>query len=135
MFTYHTTVQLHQTDAAGILFFGRFFFLAHDAYQAFVESHGLGFAKVLNEGEFLLPIVHAEADFKAPLQVGDKVAVKLRTESVGDSSFVLAYDLVKLDGSSAGTVKTVHVWVDRKTFAKQPLPDWVRRALTANQVK
>lgn len=129
MFTYHTTVQLHQTDAAGILFFGRYFFLAHDAYQAFVESLGLGFAKVLDEGEFLLPIVHAEADFKAPLVVGERVTVKLRVESVGTSSFVLAYEVLKGDGSLSGTVKTAHVWVERKSFAKQPLPDWVRQAL------
>ncbi|MEW6050652.1 MAG: thioesterase family protein [Candidatus Zixiibacteriota bacterium] len=129
MFTHHTTVQLHQTDAAGILFFGRFFFLAHDAYQAYIESKGLGFAKILDQGLFLLPIVHAEADYKAPLRVGDKVTVRLRAETIGTTSFILAYELTKEDGAMAGTVKTVHVWVDRKTFEKQPLPEWVKGAL------
>jgi len=32
-FRYETSVKLHQTDAAGIMFFGQMFFVAHDAYS------------------------------------------------------------------------------------------------------
>jgi 1,4-dihydroxy-2-naphthoyl-CoA hydrolase len=64
-----TTVKLYDTDAAGIMFFGNYLRVAHDAYQAYLESCGFSFAEALNEGKLLIPIVHAEADYIQALAV------------------------------------------------------------------
>jgi 1,4-dihydroxy-2-naphthoyl-CoA hydrolase len=129
MFTYPTTVKLHQTDAAGLLFFGNYFTLAHDAYQAFVEEAGFSFSKILNETEFLAPIVHAEGDYNTPLFVGDKVTIRVKAENIGSTSFTLAYEIVGARGEEIAKVTTVHVWVSRTDMQKRPLPDWLRDAL------
>lgn len=129
MFSYPTSVKLHQTDAAGLLFFGNYFTLAHDAYQAFVESTGYSFAKILNDTEYLAPIVHAEGDYKAPLFVGDKVTVHLKADNIGTTSFTLGYEMVGARGEAIAKVSTVHVWVSRTDMQKRPLPDWLRAAL------
>jgi len=129
MYNFMTSVKLHDTDMAGFLFFGHQFKIAHDAYEDFMEAVGLGFARLLHNAEFLLPIAHAEADYTAVLQVGDKLKVQVRAVNIGETSFTLAYNLVGIDGQSVGTVKTVHVCVDNARKEKIPLPEKLRKAL------
>lgn len=129
MFVYETSVKLHDTDSAGLLFFGHQFKIAHDVYETWLEQSGLGFARLFSEKDFLLPIVHAEADYDAVLYVGDKLSVGLSVVSIGDSSFTLGYDLHKENNKSAGTVRTVHVCMDKITRKKKPLPEDLRLAL------
>ncbi len=129
MFIYDTSIRLHQTDAAGLMFFAQLFTLAHDAYETFVESIGFSFDRTIRSTENLLPIVHAEADYLVPLRVGDKISVRMRLDQVGTTSFILAYEMTNSAGALTGTVKTVHVWTDRTTMQKVPLPDWLKGSL------
>ena len=133
MFTYTTTVKLHDTDAAGLLFFGHQFTIAHDAYELFLESIGFGLAHVIRESDFLLAIVRAEADFRQPVFVGDKLNVHLNLERIGETSFTLTYDLVGADGEDIGAVKTVHVCLDKSKRTKRTLPNGLRAALTPHR--
>jgi len=121
-FKYETTVKLYDTDAAGLIFFGHQFRIAHDAYQAYLESCGFSFGKVLDEGEMLIPIVHAEADYLEPLAVGDRLRISTH-------SFVLRYDLRGPDNALVGTVTSAHVTLSRVSHAKIELPADLRTAL------
>ncbi len=129
MFCYATTVKLHDTDAAGLLFFGNQFRIAHDAYESLMTEIGFSFARILRRESFFIPIAHAEADFKRALFVGDSLTVELTVEKLGDSSFTLAHRLLAADGGEAGTVKTVHVCVDRETQRPTPIPPSLREKL------
>jgi YbgC/YbaW family acyl-CoA thioester hydrolase len=115
MFIYQTVLRLHHTDAAGLLFFAEQFQLAHDAYETFMESIGYPFAPLIRKSEYLLPIVHAEADFLKPLSTGDRIEIQLKADEIGGSSFTLAYALLRDRSELVGTVKTVHVLISRKT--------------------
>ncbi len=130
-FQYQTKVQLYDTDAAGILFFGHQFRMAHDAYQAYLEGCGFSFAEVLKRGEILIPIVHAEADFEQPLAVGDKLVIELTATKIAAHSFVLRYLLVNDKQDRMGSVETVHVTIDRPSGQKVELPKPLRTALEA----
>lgn len=129
MFIYKTTVRLHHTDAAGLLFFAEQFKLAHDAYESFMESIGYPFAPLIRTSEFLLPIVHAEADFLKPLSTGDRLEIQLRAEKIGDSSFTLAYSLLRDHSEPVGTVKTVHVLINKRNGQSQSLLPELRSKL------
>lgn len=130
MFRHHTTVRLAHTDAAGLLFFPNQFLLAHEAYEEWLKLAGFSIAQVLRERELLIPIVHCEADFHAPLQVGDQLVVELRCESRGTHSFTLGYTLRRGE-EVVGTTKTVHVCVERKSMGKVPPPSALVAALDA----
>ncbi len=130
MFTYKTSVKMHDTDAAGILFFGSQFEMIHDAYEALIEKLGFSFATILRKTNFFIPIVHAEADYKAPLFVGDRIAIEVRVARIGKSSFTLSYKLLDKKKRIVGTAQTVHVATNKKTKNKIPLPPQVRRVLT-----
>jgi len=129
MYTYQTKIKLHETDAAGLLFFSNQFKIVHDAYETLLEEIGFGFAELLNEKEYFLPIVHAEADYKAPLFVGDIIDVQIVVENIGETSFTFAYKLLDSNQKLVGTAKTVHVTMDKKSNTKMPLPSLMREKL------
>jgi len=113
---------MHETDAAGVLFFANQFRLVHDAYETLLESSGLSLKDLLENSAFHLPVVHAETDFKAPLRVGDKVVVRLNVKKTGNTSFTLAHEIYKDGTLLTGAGETVHVCIDKNTGVKIPLP-------------
>ena len=126
MYTYQTKIKLHDTDAAGILFFSHQFELIHDAYETLLETIGFSFAELIRNRDFFLPIIHAESDYKSPLFVGDPVEIQVVVENIGTTSFTFAYKLLNTKKEVVGTAKTVHVTVDKKTHQKIPIPKDMR---------
>lgn len=122
MYQLETTVRLHDTDAAGLLFFANQFTMAHDCYESWMADSGLSFLTILVERDYLLPIVHAEADFAEALEVGQELVIELTAGRIGNSSFTLNYRLTS-DDVEVGSVSTVHVCVDAETGEKRDLPD------------
>ena len=131
MFTYQTTVRLYDTDAAGLLFFGNHFRIIHAAYEAYFESQGLGMGNIIRDGELVLPIVHAEADYDEPMFVGNKLTVELSADRPTTHSYTLHFLLKNDEGRRVASVKTVHVCVDNRTNKKTPLPEKMRKAIEA----
>ena len=128
MHIYKTKIKLHETDAAGLLFFSNQLKLVHDAYESLLEKAGVGFSKLIREKKYFLPIIHAEADYKAPLFVDDHITIQVRVAHVGTTSFTFDYQLFNKK-QLVGTAKTVHVTTDKKTRRKIPLPPDMRRAI------
>lgn len=128
MFTYKTKIRLHDTDAAGIIFFANQFKLIHDAYEDLLEKFGWSFKTMLKNTKYFLPIVHAESDYKIPVFVGDKIAITIKVGHIGTTSFSFEYTL-KRGKTLVGTAQTVHVTIDQKTRKKIPLPPAIRSAL------
>lgn len=128
----HTVrISLRDADAAGVLFFGRYFALAHDAYETFLDGHGLNLGRLLQEGRFVVPVVHAESDYRRPLRVGERVTIRLRVAEVRRRAFTVAYEFLDGSGESACSLRTVHVAVDLSTGRAAPLPDELRAVLEA----
>jgi 1,4-dihydroxy-2-naphthoyl-CoA hydrolase len=129
MFRYKATIKLHETDAAGRLFFTQQFKLFHDAYEELLSGLGLGFSVIFKKKNYFLPIVHASADYEKPLFVGDCLIIEVATKHVGETSFSLAYRLLKNKNTLVGRGETVHVAVSKKTSKKVSLPKEIHAAL------
>ena len=132
MFTYTTKIRLHDTDAAGIIFFANQFKIIHDAYEDLLETFGWSFETMLKGTDYFLPIVHAESDYLTPVKVGDRIVIAIKVGHVGNTSFSFEYTL-KRGKTLVGTAKTVHVTINQKTRKKIPLPAPLRRALEKYQ--
>ena len=130
MFVHLTSIRLHDTDAAGVLYFANQFRIAHEAYEAFMEQAGFGLGDVLKKGRIGLPIVRADGDYRVPLRVGDQLQLSLRLLRIGRTSFTLVCRIAK-DNRTAGHVTTTHVAVDRRTGRKTELPAALRKTLAA----
>ena len=129
MFTYKTQIRLHDTDAAGIIFFANQFKIVHDAYEHLLEKFGFSFPQMLKGGKYFLPIVHAQSDYKAPLHAGDKITVIITVGHIGKTSFSFEYKIHNVKNILVGTAKTVHVTINPKTKTKIVLPLKIRNAL------
>ena len=74
MYKYRTVIRLHLTDAAGVAYFANLFVLAHECYESFLEQdESLG--SIIEQKEFIIPIVHAQADYRMPLKLSEKVVI------------------------------------------------------------
>ena len=128
MYTYQTTIRLHHTDAAGVVFFSNLFVIAHDAYESFLESH-LPLNTLLSDDAYIIPIVHAEADYLLPLSLSETISVELSLEQTGTSSFNLGYVIKNSKMETAVRLKTIHA-VQLKDGRKSiPIPEPLRDAL------
>ncbi len=134
MYLQHTTVQLHHTDAFGIIFFANQFILAHSCFQSWLEEVGLQFPPNRQLATELLVIVRAESDYLAPIQLSDRLAIAFQVERIGTSSVTNVFTLTNQHGVSVGRVRTVHVLIHPVTSAKMTLPVRWRTALNANLI-
>ena len=75
MFKYQSTVKMRDSDAAGIMFFGKYYFIAHDAYESFMESVNCSLKTFIDDSDYMPLIVHSEADYMKSLDYGEKFLV------------------------------------------------------------
>lgn len=127
--TYTYPVRMRLTDGAGVVFFARWFELAHDAYEDFLTERGVPLPSDLSRAKPVLPIVHAEADYRASIALGDRIDVRVEVEDVRKRAFTLRYTVTRGDGTACGTLRTVHVAVDRIGGRPVELPSNLRAAL------
>lgn len=112
-------ISLRDTDATGVIYFTE---LMRFALEVLEER--LSLKKMLEQKEFLLPIVHAEADYFFPLTVGDEVEIKPSVKKIGQTSFTLHYQVWK-GQEKVGEVSLVHVAVSLKSKKAISIPQTV----------
>jgi 1,4-dihydroxy-2-naphthoyl-CoA hydrolase len=128
-------VRLHDTDAAGLLFFAHQFFFAHDIYEDMLKAIGMPMEQLLAQGEFFVPIVHAESQYLRGLAVGEELEATVAVAHLGITSYTLEYEFRNQAGEAVGRAKTVHVSIDRDTRSKISLPELLRSRLFEFQQK
>lgn len=122
MFIAKNKVRMHDTDMAGILYFPRQFRFIHDAWEDLMEKEGLNFDMLFNRENFVFVVVHAEADYYAPITVGDELEVHVTTAHIGSTSFTICYQIFKSDKTLVGSGKTIHVTLENTKRTKIPVP-------------
>lgn len=126
-------VRLHDTDAAGLLFFAQQFFYVHDIYEDLLRAIGLPMENIIAEADYFLPIVHAESQYHQSLSVGHELEVSVTVEKLGTTSYTLGYLFENALGEIVGRARTVHVSIERNSREKIPLPQGLRSRLEAFQ--
>jgi len=130
-------VRFQDVDAAGVLFFGRIYDYCHQAYEEFWVSAGVDRAWIFSGADFLIPIAHSEADYKAPIRHGEHVQVRVDVTHVGRASFHLGYRVMGSGGESdlRAAAKTVHAFVSKAVMRPIPIPADLRVLLLRHLVE
>lgn len=129
LFQYKFITRIHDIDGAGVLFFARNLYHAHDAYESFLNHHKQPIASILSS-DFILPISHAEADFKIPVFLNEEITIEISLNDVKENEFSLNYHFINHLNNICSTVMTRHVCLDNKTRERKKLPDSVQSLLT-----
>ena len=80
-----------------------------------------------NWGEIGFIMARIEFDYKAAVEQGDTVHVRLGITKIGRSSFDFEYELVDQNGRLIGTARTVQVMYDYAAKKPSPVPDTFRQ--------
>ena len=127
-------LRLQDIDGARVIFFTRPLEFFHDLMMEFLAERGYPFSQVMEQDEWLMPLRHTEADYLAPLRMGDRVRVELVRVEMDETEAAFGFRMLRQsDNRVAAVGQTIHVCVDAKTFRRKPFPEEVRRALTRRE--
>ena len=121
MFKEKIKISFYDCDPAGILFYANLFKFAHKAYEALISSFDLPI-NYFENNEYVVPIIHAEGDYSIPMKPGVEINVSVEVTQIRKSSFELSYKFINNNSKVCAEVKTVHVFVDNKSFEKISIP-------------
>jgi 4-hydroxybenzoyl-CoA thioesterase len=131
-FRAYLKVRFGDIDHAGIVYYPRFLHYFHVGLEEFFTVEvGTEYHTVINQERVGLPVVHLEIDFASPLRFGDEIEVEVRSVETGNTSVTWRYVVWKQDGVRAAQATIVTVCLDMDTFAKRPLPPWLRERFDA----
>jgi 4-hydroxybenzoyl-CoA thioesterase len=130
MITHDRPVRFEDVDAAGLVFFGRFFSYGHDAMERFFDDLPGGYPALIGERQVGFPAVHAACDYRSPLRYGDVARIRGTVTKLGATSVHLQFVFRRLrDGVDVATVNNVHVCTELRSMTKLPFPADLRAVL------
>jgi 1,4-dihydroxy-2-naphthoyl-CoA hydrolase len=132
-FSYSRTIHFADTDAAGVVFFARYYAICHEAYEEAIAAQGLRFGSLFESADTMIPISKSEAKYLRPLVCGDKLRVTVRAERLTPESFAIHYELFKEGHPEklAAVARTEHVCISLKGRERLPLSPALEKALAA----
>jgi acyl-CoA thioester hydrolase len=111
-------------------------YIRWDDIDAFGHVNNAKYLTYIQEARFLwspiieMVVARAEVDFVEAIYEGGRFYdVNLWVESIGNSSFTMAYEVVGDNGVVHAKVKTVQVVVSMETMKSRPLKDSEREFL------
>lgn len=135
MFNTEIKVRFNHVDAAGIVFYPRFYEMFNQVVEEWFEQKlGLDFAQLESEFSAGVPTVSIQAEFPSPSRLGDYLAFELSVVDVGNSSITLTI-AARVDQQIRATAKMVLIYVHRHTdgsIEATRIPTKLRASILAN---
>lgn len=129
-FSTELRVRLPETDSLGVVYHGCFLTYFDVARMDYLR--GLGLLEQFRKGESLNLVVHASADFRSPARFDDVLVVRVRVRRIGESSVTFDFRVdQKSDGRLVAEGRSVHSFIDSKTWQSAPVPEEFRSAVRA----
>ena len=129
-FYHKERVRWVDTDASQRIHFTAMFRYFEAAQQEFFSSLGLNYTSLRDLGVDL-PRVSVECNYSAPITYDEMLDIEVRIERVGNSSVTLGYTAHRQDGVVGASGRVTFCSVDTSTGRAVPLPQEIRKALTA----
>ena len=131
-------VRFSDTDAAGVVHFQHILGWCHQAWEESLEDYGLAAGTIFpgsrqENPTIALPIVHCEAFFQAPLQIGDLISIVLEPKRIDLGCFEVR-SRFKLGEQQVAQSCLRHVAIDAISRSRCQLPSALERWLEASCV-
>ncbi|MFT3964361.1 MAG: thioesterase family protein [Sphingobium sp.] len=115
-------VRFAHIDAAGIVFYPRYFEMLNGAVEDWFAAMGHDFASMHLGRHIGVPTVKLEAEFVAPSLLGDQLTIAITPQRVGRSSCPIDF-VVTCDGEVRLRASAVLVCMDLKAKKSMPWPE------------
>jgi len=131
-FIAQTKVRFAHVDAAGIVFYPRYFEMLNAAVEDwFAEGLGVDFAELHLRRGLGVPTVSLDSRFAAPSRLGDDLDIAIEVASLGRSSCVVTYT-VRCGEEVRMTAEGVLVCMVLAEGRSTPWPEDIREGLSAH---
>ncbi len=130
VFRNHVRIRFKHCDAAGIVFYPRYFEMLNDFVEDwFADALAWPFDAMHGAGHAGIPTAELQCRFEAPSRLGELLTRELRVTHIGRSSFGVDIRFAGSDGGTRMAIGQRLVCIDTRTMTSQPLPDAVRTAM------
>lgn len=129
-FTTQVQVRFAHVDAAGFMFYPRYFELLNGALEDWFASLGLPFHTMHLQRRMGVPTVKLECEFLAPSELGDVLTVSITPTRVGNASCTIDY-VVSCNDAERLRASAVLVCMNLDTRKSMPWPEDLRAKLAA----
>lgn len=131
-FSREITVRFEHCDAAGLMFYPRFFGLVNEMVEDWFAAMGFSFKAMHVDARKGVPTVKLEAQFGRPARMGDKLVQSLHVEQIGGASCTLKHE-AGVDGAPVAQFEQVIVFVDLDSMGPEAWPEPLRKAMAQYQ--
>ncbi len=132
-FTYATPVRFADVDAAGIVYYPRFFHFFHVAFEELWRARAgqHAYRDLIARDRVGLPAVRAECEFLAPLRFGDTVEIDVSVAKLGARSIAFRYRAFRAGEPRVlcADARVTCALVDLARFVAIEVPERVRELL------
>ena len=126
-FRHRLRVRYAECDQQGVVFNAHYLAYLDTSITELWRAAFDGYGVMLDRG---IDIVVAEAQlrFRAPARFDDELTLEVAVARVGTTSMVTEHVITRESAEVVhGSLR--HVFVDPRTLAKTPIPDWLRSGL------
>ena len=129
-FRYYLRVRYVECDAQKVVFNSRYAEYVDVAMNEYLRA--IGILDQFFTGHLDFQLVKQTVEWKGPARYDQVLELSMRTTRLGTTSFTVSVEVrIAGDDRIIVTVETVYVLMDASTLTKRPIPDAIRRALTA----
>lgn len=123
-------VRFAHCDAAGIVFYPRYFEMLNNLVEDWCEQGlGVSFSELHMVRGIGLPTVHLSTDFKQACKLGERLRGELIVEKIGIASFNLRVKFIGTDENVRIEVNMVLCSMGMNTRRAIPIPPFLRQRL------
>lgn len=132
--TVEVLIRFNEADPLGIVWHGHYIRYFEDGREAFGKKYGLGYLDFFEEG-IVIPIVHAECNYKQSLRFGDTVLVETIYQPCEAAKIIFNYKLyhgITKRLVATGTTTQVFLEKDSQTLLLNNPPffeNWKKKQL------
>lgn len=127
IFIQESHVHFNDCDPAGIFYFGNVPNLCHRAYENWLIHLKSDWGFWFTNPEWIIPIKNCSVDYLSPMKAGQPYSLQLSVAQMSQSSFTTEFHaFCPKTKSSFFKAQIVHVFVQKSSFTKTPIPASVR---------
>lgn len=116
------TIHFSDTDKEGIMYFARLPDMAHQALENHLLKKGL-WKTWFSHSDYAVPIKAVQMSFERPMRAGESFTIQGTLSEKSKHSVTFEFEFLK-EGLLCAQLKSTHVFVDRASGKKAPIPDW-----------
>ena len=128
-FVHQTTIRFSEVDAAQVVYFSRLYEMAHVAFEELMLAAGFPVGEVFSDGDWGMPLVHSQADYRRPWRLGESVRIEGRVSDLTDRRVAFEYDFLDQDGVRRTRVEMHHAFVSLDSFKARSTPPGFKEAM------